>query len=131
MPELLFVYGTLRAAAGHSRHQLLQQYASFIAEGRFQAKLYVVDDYPGAVASDDARWQVSGEVYQLLQPERVLAELDQYEQCGPGFVSPTEYLRLKQQITLDTGDRVSAWVYVYNHPTDKLQQLMTGDFFRK
>ncbi|WP_214001099.1 gamma-glutamylcyclotransferase family protein [Arsukibacterium sp.] len=133
MPDYLFVYGTLRHHAprrtvGQQCYQLLQQHASFIAEGRLQAKLYLVDYYPGAVISDNPAWQVAGEVYQLKQPALLLAELDAYEECGPGCTMPTEYLRLQQQITLENGEMISAWVYIYNHPIDHLQQILSGDF---
>lgn len=133
MSDYLFVYGTLRKhakrrAAGQRCYQLLQQHASLLGHGRLQAKLYLVDYYPGAVASNNPKWQVTGEVYQLKQPALLLAELDQYEECGPGFASPTEYLRLKQQITVENGEMINAWVYIYNHPTDSLQQIMSGDF---
>ncbi|MAD74304.1 MAG: gamma-glutamylcyclotransferase [Rheinheimera sp.] len=133
MPEYLFVYGTLRQhakrrAAGQRCFQLLQQHASLIGQGRLQAKLYLVDYYPGAVASNNPQWQVTGEVYQLKQPALLLAELDQYEECGPGFASPTEYLRLKQPIMLNSGEIITAWVYIYNQSTDGLQQILSGDF---
>jgi gamma-glutamylcyclotransferase (GGCT)/AIG2-like uncharacterized protein YtfP len=135
MSDYLFVYGTLRKnakrrAAGKRCYQLLQQHASLVGQGRLQAKLYLVDYYPGAVASNNPKWQVTGEVYQLKQPVLLLAELDQYEECGPGFASPTEYLRLKQQVTVENSEKISAWVYCYNHPTDGLQQIKSGDFLR-
>ena len=135
MSEYLFVYGTLRQhaprrAAGNRCYQLLQQYASLVGLGGLQAKLYLVDYYPGAVPSNDPAWQVVGEVYQLAKAANLLTELDAYEQCGPGFASPTEYLRLQQQISLKSGDIVTAWVYVYNQPIDGLQQILSGDFLR-
>lgn len=135
MPEYLFVYGTLRQdaerrAAGQRCYQSLQQHASLVGQGRLQATLYLVDYYPGAVANDNPQWQVTGEVYQLKHPALLLAELDQYEECGPDFASPTEYLRLNQQITLHNGDIVTAWVYVYNHSTEGLQQIFSGDFLQ-
>ena len=133
MKYYLFVYGTLRQcaqrrAAGNRCYQLLQQHATLVGKGRLQAKLYLVDYYPGAVASNNPKWQVTGEVYQLKQPELLLAELDQYEECGPGFASPTEYLRLQQEITLESGERINAWVFIYKHPTDGLEQIMSGNF---
>ncbi|HAW91389.1 MULTISPECIES: gamma-glutamylcyclotransferase family protein [unclassified Arsukibacterium] len=133
MSDYLFVYGTLRKhaerrAAGQHCYQLLQQHASLRGLGWLQAKLYLVDYYPGAVACNNPKWQVTGEVYQLKQPALLLTELDQYEECGSGFASPTEYLRLKQQVTLENSEKISAWVYCYNHPTDGLQQIMSGDF---
>ncbi len=135
MPEYLFVYGTLRhgaprRTAGQRYYQLLQQHASLVSAGRLQAKLYLVDYYPGAVPEKDPAWQVSGEVYQLPQAANLLTELDAYEQCGPGFATPTEYLRHKQQITLNSGKIVTAWVYIYNHPTQGLKQILSGDFVR-
>ncbi|WP_372627551.1 gamma-glutamylcyclotransferase [Arsukibacterium sp.] len=135
MPDYLFVYGTLRhhalrRPAGERYYQLLQQHASLVGKGRLKGKLYLVDYYPGAVPGDDPAWQVSGEVYQLPQTAPLLTELDAYEQCGPGFASPTEYLRLKQPVTLQNGDIIMAWTYVYNQPTDGLQQILSGDFLR-
>ncbi|MBV2130764.1 gamma-glutamylcyclotransferase family protein [Arsukibacterium indicum] len=135
MPDYLFVYGTLRQraqrrAAGNRCYQLLLKHASLLGQGRLQAKLFLVDYYPGAVPDHGPAWQVTGEVYQLQQPELLLAELDKYEACGPGFASPTEYLRLKQHITLQNGEIVTAWVYVYNHPIDELEQILTGDFLQ-
>lgn len=133
MPDYLLVYGTLRQhaqrrAAGEHCYQLLQQHASLLGQGRLQGKLYLVDYYPGAVPDNNSAWQVTGEMYQLQQPALLLAALDQYEACGPGFAAPTEYLRLKQQITLENDEIVTAWVYVYNHPTDGLEHIMSGDF---
>ncbi len=135
MADYLFVYGTLRQhaprrAAGNRCYQLLQQNASLVGLGDLQAKLYLVDYYPGAVLSNDPAWQVVGEVYQLAKAANLLAELDTYEECGPGFTSPTEYLCLLQHITLKSGDIVTAWVYVYNQPIDGLQQILSGDFLR-
>ncbi|MDP4944420.1 MAG: gamma-glutamylcyclotransferase [Alishewanella sp.] len=133
MSEYLFVYGTLRQhaprrAAGNRCYQLLQQYARLVGLGGLQAKLYLVDYYPGAVPSNDPAWQVVGEVYQLAKAANLLTELDAYEECGPGFASPTEYLRLKQPVTLQNGAAVTAWVYVYNRATDDLKPILSGDF---
>ncbi|MDX1676553.1 gamma-glutamylcyclotransferase family protein [Arsukibacterium sp.] len=135
MPEYLFVYGTLRSkaprrTAGQRCFQLLHQHASLLGQGYLQARLYRVNYYPGAVSTDNPDWQVTGEVYQLKLPALLLAELDQYEACGPGFASPAEYLRLQQQITLENGEIISAWVYIYNHPIDGLQQILSGDFLQ-
>tara|TARA_R110002126_G_scaffold146224_9_gene292132 strand:+ start:3460 stop:3882 length:423 start_codon:yes stop_codon:yes gene_type:complete len=133
MPEYLFVYGTLRQcaqrrAAGNRCYQLLQQHASLLGQGRLQAKLYLVDYYPGAVPSTDVTDQVSGELYLLSQPEFVLPLLDKYEECGPGFAQPQEYRREQQSVIMENGDTVIAWVYVYNRSTDRLRLIKGGDF---
>ena len=128
MAEFLFVYGTLRQNANHPMHQQLATHARFVAMAYYQARLYQVSYYPGAVPSSLASDQVIGELYQLLQPEQLLPLLDNYEECGEGFAQPQEYRRELQQVTLEDGASVSAWVYIYNRDTSALQQIQSGDF---
>ena len=128
MQQYLFVYGTLRHNVKHPMHQLLAQQARFVAMARYQAVLYQVSYYPGAVPSNDIADQVLGEMYQILQPEKVLPLLDNYEECGPGFAQPQEYRRELQQVMLDNGASLSAWVYIYNRDTSGLKQILSGDF---
>lgn len=130
MAEYLFVYGTLRQGANHPMHQQLIAHARYVAMARYQALLYQVSYYPAAVPSDDASAQVIGELYQLLAPELLLPLLDQYEECSPGFARPQEYRRELQQVTLHNGERVSAWVYIYNRSTAGLRLIASGDFLR-
>lgn len=128
MRDYVFVYGTLRQNANHPMQQLLAQHSRFVAMARYQARLYQVDYYPGAVPSTDVADQVTGELYLLQQPELVLPLLDNYEECSPGFAQPQEYQRELQSITLENGETVSAWVYVYNRSTDGLRLIKSGDF---
>ena len=131
MSQFLFVYGTLRQNAKHPMHQQLAMYARFVAMARYQARLYQVSYYPGAVPSSDVADQVIGELYQLMQPEVLLPLLDNYEECGPGFAEPQEYRRELQQVTLEDGASVSAWVYIYNRDTSGLKLITSGDFLRQ
>ncbi|WP_215395900.1 gamma-glutamylcyclotransferase family protein [Rheinheimera oceanensis] len=128
MQHYLFVYGTLRQNANHPMYQLLAQHSRFIGKARYQARLYQVDYYPGAVPSNNAADQVVGELYQLQQPEPLLAALDNYEECSPQFTPPHEYRRELQSIMPENGGRVLAWVYVYNRNTDGLTLIQNGDF---
>lgn len=131
MPEYLFVYGTLRQNANHPMHQQLATHARFVAMALLQACLYQVSYYPGAVPSNNVANQVLGELYQLLQPEQLLPLLDNYEECGEGFAQPQEYRRELQQVTLEDGASVSAWVYIYNRDTSGLKLITSGDFLRQ
>ncbi len=126
--ELLFVYGTLRRDTESEMYRLLARYADFVSRGTYQGRLYMIDYYPGVVPSDDPAEKVAGEVYRLRNSQIVLPKLDQYEECGAGFPRPTEYVRKRQEIELLDGAQCRAWVYVYNHPTDKLVQIPSGDF---
>ena len=131
MPDYLFVYGTLRQNAKHPMHQQLAKHARFVAMAHYQARLYQVSYYPGAVPSSDVADQVIGELYQLMQPEVLLPLLDNYEECGEGFAQPQEYRRELQQVTLEDGASVSAWVYIYNRDTSGLKLITSGDFLRQ
>ncbi len=126
----LFVYGTLRRDIGSEMYHLLARYADFVGNAIYQGKLYKIDDYPGVVPSDDPSDIVHGEVYRLREPELVLSRLDQYEECGPGFPEPTEFIRAIQQVQLESGETISAWVYLYNGPTEHLDLILSGDFLK-
>ena len=128
MPDYLFVYGTLRRGANHPMHQLLMQNGRFIGMAHFQGKLYQVTHYPAVVASANPDEQVLGEVYQLLQPEQTLPQLDKYEECSADFPAPQEYRREMQQVVLENGDSLTAWVYLYNRDTRMLTPIPSGDF---
>jgi gamma-glutamylcyclotransferase (GGCT)/AIG2-like uncharacterized protein YtfP len=99
----------------------LAKNADLIGKAWFQGKLYKIDDYPGAVLSDNSEDKVFGEVYCLHHAETLLPVLDRYEECAPDFPEPHEYLRQKQAICLNNGDWIAAWVYLYNRPVDGLE----------
>lgn len=129
-PNYLFVYGTLRRDANSKMHQLLAQYAEFVDDATYQGKLYKVDYYPGAVPSDNPNDVVQGEVYLFHQADVVLPLLDQYEEFGPEFPQPNEYIRLKQSVALKNGRPVTAWVYLYNHPIESLELIKSANFIQ-
>ena len=126
--DLLFVYGTLRRDMRSEMSQLLERHAGFVAEGRYQGRLYRIDYYPGVVPSDNPTETVKGEVYSLRDSQVVLQELDRYEECGPGFAEPTEYVRRFETVTLLDGAVCRAWIYIYNHPIDRYTPIPSGDF---
>ena len=131
MADFLFVYGTLRRACAHPMHAVLAADSRYVGIAHYQGKLYRVSHYPGVVPSSNPVQRVVGEVYQLLKPAQTLAELDRYEECSADFPAPREYRRVLQQVTLENGDSVSAWVYLYNHSTDKLTAISSGDFLNQ
>jgi gamma-glutamylcyclotransferase (GGCT)/AIG2-like uncharacterized protein YtfP len=71
---------------------------------------------------------VFGELYRMLDRKRVLALLDDYEECSNKFPLPHEYIRKLLAIALAGGDSIAAWVYLYNHDVSKLQQILSGDY---
>jgi gamma-glutamylcyclotransferase (GGCT)/AIG2-like uncharacterized protein YtfP len=128
--NFLFVYGTLRFGNKNATRKLLARSADFVDYATYQGKLFLIDDYPGAIASEHPSDMVQGEVYKLYRPDVLLPLLDRYEECGAEFIQPTEYRRKLQPVQLRTGEILSVWAYLYNKPTNPLQEIPTGDFLK-
>ena len=127
-PQFIFVYGTLRRDFKSKMHSFLAEHADFIGRATYQGKLYKIDYYPGAVPSNNPKDVVYGEVYQLREPALVLSKLDEYEECGPKFPSPTEYIRKVQAVQLEKKETLLAWIYLYNISIKNLQRIFSGNF---
>lgn len=124
--ELIFVYGTLRAACTTGAHQTYLADASFIGNAKLNGKLFKVSYYPALVLDDAGDW-VIGEVYQLASAEQ-LAALDVYEECSYPALPGQEYQRQRVQVQMDQGDLLEVWVYSYQRITDRLEFISSGDF---
>ena len=125
--EHLFVYGTLRAGFGGAMSRLLVAHGELVGKGFFQGKLFLVADYPAAIASADPSDRVAGEVYRLISPRRLLETLDRYEGCRHD-PPDGEYVRSLAPVTLANGAALEAWIYLYNRPTAGLKRIESGDF---
>jgi len=130
-PDYIFVYGTLRRDTNSEMSHLLAKHAEFVDDATYQGRLYKVDCYPGAVPSNDPNDMVQGEVYLLHQADIAFPLLDQYEEFGPEFFEPNEYRRQKQSVLLKSGRFVTAWVYVYNRPTEGLELVESANFIQQ
>jgi len=126
--EYLFVYGTLKKDIGNDMYHLLAKHAKFIGEATWNGKLYMVEDYPGAVISDDPSDIVHGELYLLNNPNNILPSLDDYEECSDKFPKPTLYKRIKDNVRLINGNIINSWIYIYNMPVDNLVRIKSGNF---
>jgi gamma-glutamylcyclotransferase (GGCT)/AIG2-like uncharacterized protein YtfP len=125
----LFVYGSLRADARHPMHGVLASGAVLDGVATVIGKLYAVSWYPGLVLADDGH-DVHGELWRIID-RSILAVLDAYEGCGPNDVPPFEFGRTTTQATRPSGDRVSAWVWVYTGVTDESQRVGSGDWLHR
>ncbi|MBK8816787.1 MAG: gamma-glutamylcyclotransferase [Methylococcaceae bacterium] len=129
-PDYLFVYGTLLRQCNNDICRILEHSADFKGLATFQGRLFKIDYYPGVIPSNETNDAVQGEVYRLRHPELVLSQLDRYEECGPSFTEPTEYIRKIHSVRFSNGDAITAWIYIYNWPTDKLERIESGDFLK-
>lgn len=127
MGDYLFVYGTLRQSAGHPMRRWLQRQALCLGAARTRGRLYRVSHYPGMLISRKPNEWVLGELYRMQSARALLARLDRYEECGPGFPPPTEYLRRRVRVWSRQGC-VMAWTYLYNHAVCESTRIPSGDF---
>lgn len=126
--RLLFVYGSLRRVFGHPMHQWLVRHARWVGEATFQGALFSLGDFPGAVPSAHPAEKVGGEVYEVLDARPLFDRLDEYEDYFPENPGASLYLRQVHGVELAGGERVNAWVYVYNRPVDGLPRMASGDW---
>jgi gamma-glutamylcyclotransferase (GGCT)/AIG2-like uncharacterized protein YtfP len=71
---------------------------------------------------------VYGKIFTIQEVQKLLAALDAYEEAGDNFPSPNEYRRTKVRVYTLQNEEISAWLYVYNHPTGHLEQIVSGEW---
>jgi gamma-glutamylcyclotransferase (GGCT)/AIG2-like uncharacterized protein YtfP len=121
----LFAYGTLLCCDKRYSHRLLRGQAQKAAS--IPGKLFSLGSYPGAVPHHGMRFQrVYGRLFRLKRVKRTLAELDRYEECSTAFAHPHEYRRVTVKLRPARCRLVSAWIYLYNYPTQKLSRIPGG-----
>lgn len=127
-PPNLFVYGTLRAAAGTHWSEFLTAVSRFVGLGRTPGALFQLDGYPGMAPCAGGDAWVRGEVYLLNDPGLSLPPLDAYEGCGPGHPPPHEFERQVVTVVLDSGQTLDAWAYIYMLETGDKARIASGDY---
>lgn len=128
--RLLFAYGTLMSAATGAmgraeRDRLARESAPTIHIATTPGRLYCLGSYPGLVLPAGADEIVHGAVFELVDPARSFAWLDAYEGIVPGDHPHNEYERTLRPVTLEGGEQVEAWVYVFRQPV-RPEALIAG-----
>jgi len=124
--DLLFVYGSL-LSADNEFAKYLSQNAIFYGDGKLIGKLYDMGEYPGAILSDDATYDISGSIVRLNNPEQVLKILDDYESFGEDQEQPNLFVReLLPVITSDGA--INCWIYLYNLSVAGLPEIRSGNY---
>ncbi|MDR8392071.1 gamma-glutamylcyclotransferase [Aliifodinibius sp. S!AR15-10] len=128
--EYLFVYGSLQSGANHPAHKVLTEYAYLICNAEFEGHLFLVADYPGVVAGNHSPNNIKGELYHLKRPTKVFQKLDPYEGYNPHEPENSLYIRQKCDVHCPnrTPETISAWIYLYNRPTENLTRIPSGDY---
>ncbi len=123
--DYLFVYGTLRAGYNLDLKSKLKQHLKYIGEGKIEAHLYDLGEYPGAVKTEGN--EVIGDIFQINNPEKVLKILDRYEGFNKNKIENSEFVRSKNQVKIN-GKSIDAWVYWYNLQPDKKRRIKNKDY---
>ncbi|MEO7272157.1 MAG: gamma-glutamylcyclotransferase family protein, partial [Vicinamibacterales bacterium] len=82
--------------------------------------------YPAAVP--DPTGEVRGEVYEMTDPEPILAALDEIEGFRPGRPDQSLYTRELTEVTLADGASATVSVYLYNAPLGQAPRIASGDY---
>ncbi len=130
-PLRFFFVGTLRPGApgqpgtDNPMMRTLTAAARHVGGGRVRGRLHRLGWYPGMVESRGG-W-VRGDLLELHDPAW-LARLDVYENVSDPPSPADEYVRRRKRVSLDDGQRVMAWVYLYNRPPGDAPVIESGDF---
>lgn len=127
----LFVYGTLMRGSNHPMAKRLRSQSAYLGAGWTCAKLYRLGWYPAAVPAAARGSKVHGDVVRLHNPRATLAWLDAYEGCAPDRPEPHAYRRVMIPVTLNSGDKLDAWVYFYILPIHSARRLADGRFVQR
>ena len=76
---------------------------------------------------DESDW-VIGDLYEMADPEKLLAELDRYEGCMPDEPQPYVFRRELTDVVVDHRESAKAWVYYYVGKMDEKQRVASGDY---
>ncbi len=66
-----------------------------------------------------------GELYRLSDKDHGFSVLDPYEGYNPQEAHPTEFRRGRVPVSLDNGEVVNAWVYLYCQTVEGLKPKQT------
>jgi len=126
MSEYLFSYGTLQP--GHAPAEIMHAVDKLrsVGKGSIRGLLYDLGDYPGAVLSSDSKRTISGSVFQLAEDESLLSQLDEYEGFDPKAPQESLFRRELHPVKLDSGKKLTCWIYVYNRKPDSARLLNSG-----
>jgi putative glutamine amidotransferase len=130
MPDLLFVYGTLRPGIAPAAVADLVAGLRVIGEARAHGRLYNLGPYPGVILDAAAPTRVHGVLLELPSPPP-WPRLDAYEGYDPLNPAASLYIRRRCDVELaDRGRGIEAWVYEYNRPVPDSCLIPSGRYDR-
>ena len=99
---------------------------TYRGRGSIKAALFDLGIYPAAVPAPEGR--VWGELYEMSDPETVVAALDDIEGYRADDPDKSLYSRAPAPVTMPDGSVEQAWVYFYNAPLGRAARIPSGDY---
>ncbi|MBU1156433.1 MAG: gamma-glutamylcyclotransferase [Proteobacteria bacterium] len=123
MPEavLIFFYGTLMLPYPTLERLGVERMLAYRGWDAVAGQLFSLGRYPALTMGPGS---VRGQVFEMLDPA-AMAVLDRFEDYRPTDPAGSEYLRKLLPLA---NHPASAWVYVFNRPTERLTPLPDGDW---
>ena len=114
--------------AGFDRRQRagIDSKLTYRGRGSIRAALFDLGIYPAAVPAPEGL--VWGEVYEMTEPDAVLAALDDIEGYRVDDPDKSLYARAEADVTMPDGSERRAWVYFYNAPLGRAPRIDSGDY---
>jgi gamma-glutamylcyclotransferase (GGCT)/AIG2-like uncharacterized protein YtfP len=128
--EYLFAYGTLQPEYVRDEIAHLVRGLECIGKGTVAGILYDLGSFPGAVLDPASPRRIRGTVFRLPEDERLLRELDEYEEFRAESPGTSQFIRRIYAVQMTSGRVLTCWVYEYNGPRDKASILESGVFMR-
>jgi gamma-glutamylcyclotransferase (GGCT)/AIG2-like uncharacterized protein YtfP len=97
----------------------LRHEARLLGPAHMPGRLYRIRWYPGMRPAGAPEDLVTGELYKLRQPSKILKALDDYEE---------HYRRELHLATLESGQEFRAWVYMYRQPRPEDCYIVSGEW---
>ncbi|MEE6187162.1 hypothetical protein PIECOFPK_00290 [Mycovorax composti] len=115
--EYLFVYGSLLSGFKSPAYEYIARYFNLVGTATVVGTIYDMGTFPVGTPHDTGRL-IKGELYKIRNLKELsfaFAQLDDYEGM---FVDEEEeydnnYARALTEATLETGEKVTTWVYWY------------------
>jgi gamma-glutamylcyclotransferase (GGCT)/AIG2-like uncharacterized protein YtfP len=128
--KFLFIYGLLKKGFRSNAKKELNKNSSFVGNATLNGKLFLVEDYPGAVESkaNNKKNIIHGELYRIKNQQHLFTVLDEFEECSRRFPEPTLFKKKICKVNTEEGNEIKAWVYIYNRKTKGLKQIKSGIF---
>jgi gamma-glutamylcyclotransferase (GGCT)/AIG2-like uncharacterized protein YtfP len=120
----LFVYGTLMQGFKNGFATHLATHATYVGVGTARGYLYDLGAYPGAIFAEKAPALIKGEVWELADFERIINQLDAYEDI---YAATPEYRRKLITVQLEAR-ALTCWAYEFCQSVADKSLIVSGDY---